>query len=275
MILNFRPLSKFVLGLLGALSVACGNTNKIPDSEAASKVQILDYSEINAYPHDTSSFTEGLLFHNGDLFESTGATADLPQTRSLFGKVDLATGQIEVKAELDKAKYFGEGITFLEGKVFQLTYKTKVGFIYDATSFKKIGEFNIPSKEGWGLTTDGTNLIMSDGTNVLTYLDPKTLKVIKTIPVSENGYVKNDLNELEFIEGFIYANIWNTNDIVKIDPADGNIIAKLDLTTLVNKARNIFPASLEMNGIAYNPVMHKVLVTGKLWPKIYEIKFSH
>jgi glutaminyl-peptide cyclotransferase len=215
------------------------------------------------------------LIHNGDLYESTGATSDLPQTRSLFGIVDLQTGKIDTKAELDRVKYFGEGISILNGKVFQLTYKTKVGFIYDATSFKKIGEFTFPSNEGWGLTTDGINLIMSDGTHILTYLDPNTLQVIKTTAVSKNEYLQNYLNELEYINGFIYANIWTTNTIVKINPGDGKVLGVLDLTALVKEAKKIYPGSREMNGIAYDIAKDKVFVTGKLWPRIYGIKFNH
>jgi len=235
----------------------------------------INYAYVNSYPHDTSSFTEGFLFHEGNLFESTGATSSLPQTRSLFGSVDLMTGKIDVKAELDKQKYFGEGITFLNGKVYQLTYQTKIGFVYDATTFKKIKDFTFPSEEGWGLTTDGKNLIMSDGTNTITYLDPETLLPIKTISVTENGYVKDNLNELEFINGYLYANIWTTNTIVKIDTTSGKITGEIDLTSLADEAKNIYPGSLEMNGIAYDSATDKILITGKMWPKIYEIKFRH
>jgi glutamine cyclotransferase len=247
-----------------------GNTNT-----TNATTPIIDYVFVNSYPHDTASFTEGFLIHNGEIYESTGASLDLPQTKSLFGIVDLTTGKIDKKVELDRVKYFGEGITILNGKLFQLTYKTKVGFIYDATTYKKIGEFTFPSQEGWGMTTDGTNLIMTDGTNILTYLDPNTLGVIKTISVSENGYSTDNLNELEYINGYIYANIWTTNTIVKINPSDGKLVGKLDLTSLANEAKNIYSGSLEMNGIAYDSIKDQILVTGKLWPKIYEIKFSH
>jgi glutamine cyclotransferase len=237
-------------------------------------IPVIDYVYINSYPHDINSFTEGFLIHDGKLYESTGATRDLPQTKSLFGTVDLKTGKIDAKVEIDRVKYFGEGITFLNGKVFQLTYKTKVGFIYNATNFKKIGEFTFPSEEGWGMTTDGENLIMSDGTSTLTYLDPNDLHVIKTVFVTENGYVKDNLNELEFVHGYIYANIWTTNTIVKINPADGKVIGLLDLSPLAYESRNINPGSLEMNGIAYDSITNRFFVTGKLWPKIYEIKIN-
>jgi glutaminyl-peptide cyclotransferase len=258
------------------LLFACNEGNdKLVDHSKNNEIPIINYIYSNSYPHDINSFTEGFLLYEGKLYEGTGATSELPQTRSLFGEVNLSTGKIEVKAELDREKYFGEGITFLKGKVYQLTYRTKVGFIYDATSFKKIGRFTIPSNEGWGLTTDETNLIMSDGTNKLTYLDPTTLQVVKTVAVTENGYVKDYLNELEYIHGYIYANIWTTNTIVKIDPKVGKVVGKLDLSSLAYDAKSIYAGSLEMNGIAYDSKTDKMLVTGKLWPKIYEVRFSH
>jgi len=234
---------------------------------------VIDYVCINSYPHDTASFTEGFLIDNGKLYESTGGVSIYPQTRSLFGVVDMTTGKIDVKVEIDKTKYFGEGITFLKGKVYQLTYKTKVGFIYNAITFKKIGKFTFPSNEGWGLTTDGTNLIMSDGTNRLTYLDPDNFRVIKTISVTEDIIVRDKLNELEYINDYIYANIWNTNEIIKINPDNGDIVGKLDLSSLALEAKKIYPGSLELNGIAYDSLTHNVFVTGKFWPRIYKIKF--
>ncbi len=267
----------FSIYLIIIFLLSCNsNDNKtISEHKVNKSIPILFFESVKSYPHDINSFTEGLLFHNGELFESTGATSELPQTKSLFGIVDLKDGSIDTKVELDREKYFGEGITFLNEKVYQLTYKTKVGFIYDANTFKKIGDFTFASKEGWGLTTDGTNLIMSDGTNLLTYLDPNSLQVIKTISVSENGYAKDFLNELEYINGFIYANIWTTNTIVKINPNDGKIVGMLDLTSLAHEAKNIFSGSLEMNGIAYDAKEDRILVTGKLWPKIFEIKLRN
>jgi len=237
-------------------------------------IPTIDFVYIKSYPHDTTSFTEGLLIHNGNLFESTGSPIELPWTKSLFGIVDLSTGKIDTKVKLDRVRYFGEGITFLNGKVFQLTYKTKVGFIYDATSFKKMGEFTFPSEEGWGLTTDGKYLIMSDGTFKLTYIDPNNFQVIKSISVTENGYVKENLNELEYIKGYIYSNIYTKNIVVKIDPTTGKVIGQIDLTPLADESKNINPGSLEMNGIAYDSIKDRIFVTGKLWPKIYEIKIN-
>ncbi len=255
-----------------AMLLACNNS-KTPTTEKAS-TPILNFSFVNSYPHDTNAFTEGFLFHDGKLFESTGATQELPQTRSLFGIVDLQTGKIDVKAEIDRNKYFGEGIAFLNGKVYQLTYQSKVGFVYDASTFKKMKEFPLPTAEGWGMTTDGKNLIMSDGTEKLTFLDPSSLQVTKTLTITENGYATNNINELEYIKGFIYANIWQTNTMVKIDPSNGVVVAKFDLSALAYQAQSIYTGSLEMNGIAYDSTTNRLFVTGKMWPKIIEIEIG-
>jgi glutamine cyclotransferase len=244
-----------------------------PVVNEAPKVPEIKFSVENQYPHDISSFTEGFLFHEGKLFESTGATDNLPQTRSLFGIVDLKTGKIDVKAELDRNIYFGEGIVFLNNKIFQLTYKNQIAFVYDGKTYKNIGKFNYTNREGWGLTTDGKSLIMSDGTSYLTFLNPENFAVEKVLDVAENDFVVENLNELEYINGFIYANIWTTNTIVKIDPATGDVVGKMDLSSLSLESKTKHPGSLEMNGIAYDPASGKILVTGKMWPTIYEIKF--
>lgn len=236
---------------------------------------LINYALNKTYPHDTTAFTEGLLVHEGQLYESTGAAHGMLQTRSLFGVVDPATGKIDVKAELDREKYFGEGITFLNGKVYQLTYQTKVGFVYNAQSFQQVGQFTFPSKEGWGLTTDGHSLIMSDGTNILTYLDPSTFAAQKTLNVSDGNGAVSQLNELEYINGFLYANVYTTNQVVKIDPGSGLVVGRLDLTSLVQEAKLKYPGALEMNGIAYDSTSKSVYVTGKMWPHIYKISFPH
>ncbi len=235
----------------------------------------ITYTIQNQYPHDVNSFTEGFLYNNGKLFESTGAPDNLPQAKSLFGEVDLKTGKINVKAELDKTIYFGEGIVFLNQKIYQLTYKNQTGFIYDAKTFKNIGTFKYTNREGWGLTTDGKSLIMSDGTSYISYLDPISFAVTKVLDVAENNYVVENINELEYINGYIYANVWMTNTIIKIDPNNGNVIGKLNLSNLVSDAKTKYPGSLEMNGIAYDSISDKITVTGKMWPTIYEIKFQH
>jgi glutamine cyclotransferase len=279
-IINSMNKILYVTAFFSFMLVSC-NTEKVEENKTeqvdvaeAPKVPQLNYSIENQYPHDITSFTEGLLFQDHKLYESTGGADNLPQTKSLFGEVDLKTGKILVKAELDKTVYFGEGIVFLNGKIYQLTYKNQIAFIYDSKSFKQIGTFNYANREGWGMTTDGKYLIMSDGTSYLTYLDPTNYSVVKTLDVAENGYVVEKLNELEYIKGFIYANIWTTNTIVKIDPKTGDIVGKLDLTALAQDSKSKNPDALEMNGIAYDSLTNKILVTGKLWPNMYEIKFN-
>ncbi|HXB41381.1 MAG TPA: glutaminyl-peptide cyclotransferase [Bacteroidia bacterium] len=273
--------NKLIYSLFIILSVflfSCAEEKSKPvntEEKTAPSVPVISYSIAAILPHDSLSFTEGLLFHKGELFESTGSPDDLPQTKSLFGICNLKTGKINVKAELDRTKYFGEGIVFFNDKVYQLTYKNQTGFIYDGKTFKKTGEFTYANKEGWGLTSDGTNIIMSDGTNNLTFLDPATLKPIRTLAVTENGYAGDYLNELEYIKGFIYANVWTTNSIVKINPVNGKIVGKLLLAPLFEEVRYKYNGAKEMNGIAYNQETDKIYITGKMWPNIYEINFAH
>ena len=238
-------------------------------------VPMINYQLANTYLHDSTCYTQGFLFYKGQLLESTGAPKDIPYTRSLIGVVDLKTGKMTIKAEIDRNKYFGEGIAVLNEKIFQLTYTNQVGFIYDAKTFQNKGQFGYLSREGWGLTSDGKELIMSDGTNVLTYIDPEKLTVTKTVLISENGYAVDLLNELEYINGFIYANIYTTNIIVKIDPATGNVLGKIDISALFENSKRRYPISAETNGIAYDSGSDKIYVTGKLWPAIYEISFPH
>jgi glutaminyl-peptide cyclotransferase len=245
-----------------------------PDN-TGNTIPLINYAVKKTYPHDTTSFTEGLLVHEGSIYESTGSPDDMPQTRSLIGNIDLATGKINKKVELDREKYFGEGIVFLKEKIYQLTYKNKKGFIYDAKTFKKLGEFEFPSAEGWGMTTDGSYLIMSDGTHTITYLDPADFKTKKTINVTSNKGAETKINELEFINKFIYANVYETNTIIKIDTATGKVAGRLELGSLAIEAKSRYPGSMEMNGIAYDSVLNKVYVTGKMWPALYEIDFPH
>lgn len=270
-----KPIHLF---LAASLLAACNNSPKddtsAKDPATDNTPPTLDFTVMKAYPHDTSAYTEGLLFHDGKLYESTGTEPDMPANRrSLFGTVDLSTGRITPKVELDRTRYFGEGIVFLNGKVYQLTYKTKVGFVYDAASFKKLGEFTFPSEEGWGMTTDGTYLIMSDGTSNISYLDPTTFRLVKVLGVTDNNGPVSNINELELIKGFLYANQWQTNYILKIDPASGKVVARLNLDSLEGQAKAKYPGAEVLNGIAYDSTSGKVYVTGKLWPEIYEIKF--
>jgi glutamine cyclotransferase len=231
----------------------------------------IKYKEIDYFLHDTSLFTEGLLVHDGQLYESTGSPD--ANRRSLIGVNDLKTGNFIQKVALANKEYFGEGIVFFKDKLYQLTYKNHIGFIYDAKTFKQTGQFAI-SKEGWGLTTDGTNIIMSDGTDTLSFLQPGDLQLVKKLPVTENGARRDSLNELEYIKGYIYANIWVTNQIVKINPVDGKVVGKLDLSSLAFKATMSKPDGDVLNGIAYDSTTDMVYITGKLWPHVYQIQLS-
>lgn len=273
-----------ILGLIwaGALIIeGCGpEQNEIPQtpvktSDKKKEAPRIHYTVENTYPHDSTCYTQGFLFHKGKLLESTGAPDYLSYTRSLIGIVDLEKGKMEIKAEIDRNTYFGEGIAINGERLYQLTYKNQVGFIYNANTFEKVGRFSYVNAEGWGLTSDGNSLIMSDGSNALSFLDPKTLAVSKTLLVSENGYAVDLLNELEYINGFIYANIYTKHDVVKIDPSTGEVVAKLDLSDLYRQARLRYTGVAETNGIAYNPETDKIYVTGKLWPYIFEVAFPH
>jgi glutamine cyclotransferase len=238
-------------------------------------VPTLNYSVTHVYPHDITSYTEGFLIHDHRFFESSGAPATKPQTRSMIGIDDLQTGKIDRKIELDKMKYFGEGIVFFKDKLYQLTYQNQTGFIYDARSYRRLDSFRFANKEGWALTADSNALIMSDGTSTLTWLDPVTLKPTKRLSVTINDAPLDSLNELEYIRKYIYANRFTKNYIVKIDPSSGKVVGKLDLSSLVEQERNKNPDSDVLNGIAYDAAADKIYVTGKLWSGIYEIAFGH
>lgn len=230
--------------------------------------KIMTYSIEAAYPHDSASYTQGLLIYKGDLYEGTGNYGF-----SKLRKVDLKTGKALQEIQLDK-KYFGEGVTILNDTVYQLTWKEKTVFVYTLKDFKKIKEFQI-NAEGWGLTTDGKQLIASDGSSTLYYYDPSTFKLLKTQDVTEAGTLSFNLNELEYIDGFIYANQYLAPYIFKIDPATGSIVAKADLTNLWARIQAKDPEAEVPNGIAYDADTKKIYITGKWWPELYEVRFSN
>lgn len=224
----------------------------------------LSYTIVNEYPHDTKAFTEGLEFHDGFLYESTGKNGE-----SNFRKVAYKTGKIEQQVNLD-AKYFGEGITFINGKLFQLTWQENTGFIYDAKTLKLEKNFTYDKKiEGWGLTNDGKYIFQSDGSEKIWKMDPATQKMIENINVYTNSSKITSVNELEWIEGKIYANIWQKDGVAVINPNTGAVEAFLDLSAL-RKKTNATEEDV-LNGIAYNPVTKTIFVTGKNWNKVFEI----
>jgi glutaminyl-peptide cyclotransferase len=257
---------------LAACNGSGTNTTDNTNNNAVPAPPAIQYAVVNKFPHDTSYFTEGLEFYKGQLFESSGGNADESPYPSELGIADLKTGKVTTKVQLDKTKYFGEGITFFNDKLYQLTWTSQVGFIYDANTFKKLREFKIPAKEGWGLTHDSANLIMSDGTSNLYYLTPDSLKLLNILRVTDNNGPVPNINELEYINGYIYANQWETAYILKIDPATGKIVGRLDMENLQKEASSLRPGADVLNGIAYDSATNKMLVTGKRWPFIYEIK---
>jgi glutamine cyclotransferase len=261
------------------LWIGAGCTNSNSDKKGIhrddNQIHSINFKVVTTFPHDTDSFTEGLIFHDNQLFESTGSPEEYPKTRSVIGIVDLKTGKIDVKVELDRNSYFGEGIVFFKDKIYQLTYKNQICFVYDSKTYKKVGFLTYLNKEGWGLTTDGKNIIMSDGTNIITYLEPDSLKVVKTLNITFNGSSALYMNELEFINGYLYANVWTTNNIAKIDPQTGKVIGILDLSSLFLEAKKEYPMSEVTNGIAYDSSKDRIFVTGKFWPTINQIKFPH
>lgn len=223
------------------------------------------YELVQSYPHNETSFTEGLEIHDGFLYESTGENG-----KSFLYKTNLKTGQI-IKSVKLADKYFGEGITIFNNRIYQLTYKTKVGFIYNLESLALIDSFHFESAEGWGMTHDEKYLIMDDGANILTYIDPTSLKTVKKLQVYDDKDAVVYLNELEYSEGYIYANVWTTNLIVKIDPQTGKVLSKIDLDGILSMP-NPNKQVGELNGIAIDPVTKKMYVTGKFYPKLFEIK---
>jgi len=248
---------------------ACNSGTETPVTPPPPAPDTLNYIIRKTLPHDTSAFTEGLLIHKGSLYESTGEYG-----KSKLLKINLNSGKMERQIDLEK-KYFGEGIVILNDTIYQLTYKEKVVFVY-TMDFKKIKElpFTTDNGQGWGMTTDGTHLIVDDGTSNLYYYEPSTFKLIKKLAVTNAGDPGYNLNELEFIDGYIYANQWQLPYIFKIDPSSGKIVARADLSDIWNKIQQKDSNADVLNGIAYNPETKSIYITGKKWPDMYEIQFK-
>jgi glutamine cyclotransferase len=225
-----------------------------------------DYTLVKVYPHDHEAFTEGLLFQDGFLYESTGEYGS-----SSLRKVELKTGKVVRQVSMPR-RFFGEGLALLNGKLYQLTWQNHVAFVYDFKTFDPESHFDYPF-EGWGLTTDGKSLIASDGSEQIRFLNPATFKVERTIDVVENGQRIVNLNELEYIHGQIFANVWKTDRILKIDPATGKVLRDYNLSGLLS-AEDHQQFLDVLNGIAYDPDGDHLYVTGKLWPKLFEIKLK-
>ncbi len=232
-----------------------------------SKAPISKIAIINIFPHDPESFTQGLVYHQDYLYESTGLNG-----KSYLKKIEIKSGKVIKKVKLSD-KYFGEGMAILDNKIYQLTWQNQTGFIYDILSFRETGKFSYHG-EGWGLTTDGKSLILSNGTSVVTYLNSKTFKVIRQINVQDGEMPVNNLNELEFVRGEIWANVFMEDVIVRFSPQTGKVLGWIDLSQL----NALLPQSERrdvLNGIAYDPEGDRIFITGKFWPKLFEIRVQN
>jgi glutaminyl-peptide cyclotransferase len=227
--------------------------------------QEVGYEVVNNFPHDPEAFLQGLVWHNG-FFESTGKLG-----RSSLRRVEYPTGKVLQQVNLD-SQYFGEGLAMVDNRLIQLTWQSHRGFVYDMNSFELLGEFRYDT-EGWGLTYDGKSLVLSDGTDVLTFINPNSFKLTRKASVKFNGTALRDLNELEYINGEIWANVWHTDLIVRIDPTSGQVKSYLNLAGILPEEEKSDPEAV-LNGIAYDAQGKRIFVGGKLWPRIFEIRLK-
>lgn len=263
-----------VLGVVSSLAVACGaSSTPTPDAQArpastvpaAPRVEQYGYRIIRSHPHDPAAFTQGLTIADAQLYEGTGLYG-----QSSLRRVDLPTGGVLQSLALD-SQYFGEGIAVVGDRIYQLTYQTGVGFVYDRTTFKKLKEFTYRG-EGWGLTYDGQRLIMSDGTDTLRFWDPETLGELGRLRVRDGDDAIRNINELEYVDGAIYANVWQEERIARIDPKTGVVTAWIDMSNLLTATERSRGVDV-LNGIAHDPRTGHFLITGKLWPWVFEVEF--
>ncbi len=229
-----------------------------------SRAPVCGYRVLNVYPHDPGAFTQGLVFHEGFIYESTGRHG-----ASTLRKTDLDTGKVLRMRSLP-SRYFAEGLTLWQGKLLQITWTSGIGFICEKDNLEPLGEFSYPN-EGWGITHDGRYLIMSDGTTALRFLDPHTFAEVKRITVRDGETPVTNLNELEYIKGEVFANVWRTDCIARISPETGQVLGWIDLSGLLGRAEASRQCDV-LNGIAYDASRDRIFVTGKLWPRLFEIE---
>ena len=275
----------YFLILLTILTMSCTET---PTSNSANikvvsnansnaenaKIAEYDVEIVKTYPHDPKAFTQGLIFHKGFLYEGTGGSRQRGDNfYSSLRKVEIETGKVLQKFDLAD-DYFGEGVTILNDKIYQITWHEKTAFVYDLNDFKLLKQFSYPG-EGWGLTNDGTNLIMSDGTHVIRFLNPETFDLVRTISVfDEKRKPIMQLNELEYINGEIWANVWQKDEIIRIDPTSGKLLGRIDLEKLAENEMDSSPDADVLNGIAYDAANDRIFITGKKWKRLFEIKLK-
>jgi len=232
----------------------------------ANRTQEYTFAIVRAFPHDTRAFTQGLAYRDGFLYEGTGLNG-----RSSLRKVRLETGEVVQHADLG-SEFFGEGITLVKDKVLQLTWKSELGFVYDLNDFRLLHRFSY-SGEGWGLATNGREVFMSDGTSEIRVLDAQTLQEKRRFRVHDGLTTVDRLNELEFVEGQVFANVWQSDRVARISPQTGDVVGWIDLTGLLSPIYRL-ESDAVLNGIAYDPVRKRLFVTGKLWPRVFEIRLS-
>jgi len=250
-----------VLALLGASLVGA--------TAAADDAPVYGYTVTHMWPHDTHAYTEGLFYLDGYLYEGTGNVG-----QSFVRKVELQTGKVLQQVATPGPAFFGEGIVAWKDRLIELTWRGQQGFVFDLATLKPLARFSYPG-EGWGLTSDGTHLLMSDGTPTLRLLDPETLQQVGSIDVTANGEPLANLNELEWVNGQIYANVWMTRRIARIDPASGKVVGWIDLGGLEPRPEDTpDPDNDVANGIAYDAAGDRLFVTGKRWPHVYEIRLT-
>lgn len=251
-------------GLTGCGPSASSSNAAGVQTVTAGKFPTYTFEIVKHWPHDPDAFTQGLVFHNGAWLEGTGLNG-----KSTLRRVEMATGKVQQQVNLP-AQFFGEGITVVGSRIFQLTWKSQKGFVYDLETLRYEREFQYQG-EGWGLATDGHDLIMSDGTSVLRFLDPATGNLKRALPVMHQGQMVRNLNELEFIKGEIWANVWGSDYIVRINPQTGAVTGIVDFTGLLSGSERTANAEV-FNGIAYDAATDRLFVTGKWWPTIFEVK---
>lgn len=246
--------------ILAIAALLAGSSSAAPER----RTPVYGYRIVRVYPHDRAAFTQGLEYRGGFLYEGTGLNG-----HSSIRKVELETGKVNQQVPVEE-QYFGEGITLLDQRIIELTWQAHQGFIYDRDTMHRIGAFDYPG-EGWGLTHDARRVFMSDGTAQIRIWDPSTLQETRRINVHDGAMPIASLNELEYVRGEIYANVWQTDKVARIDPADGHITGWIDLTGLLTAAE-ISEGADVLNGIAYDSLGDRLFVTGKLWPKLFEIQ---
>lgn len=266
--MNKTGLSLLALPLFFTIFGCQQKSNTTPQEEnSPQKISPLNFSVVASYPHDTSSYTQGLQIYKGRLFEGTGQYGS-----SKLMEIELKTGKTLRSIQLNE-QFFGEGITILRDTIYQLTWREKKIFCY-TLDFKKINEYEI-DKEGWGLTNNGNDLILTNGSGELYFYSPHGMQLIKSQLVTEEGSPTYNLNELEFIDGFVYANQYTTPYILKINPSNGEVIGKADFSSLLNQVQSSYTGAEVLNGIAYDPENKKIYITGKWWPQLFEITLGH